>query len=79
MSEQAAHTEKDLATFAGAFDASAPRQGTHPQILAIGAAWGDQTLSEVVTTLAKVQLHRTCVELSSRGYEMRLARVRRPE
>lgn len=63
--------------FAEAFEPSVARQARHPQVLAIGAEWGDGTLSDVVTTLAKVQLHRTCTELSSRGYDVRLARVNR--
>lgn len=77
MQYQAAQTQKDPAPFAESFEPSVARQALHPQVLAIGAERGDRTLAEVVTTLAKVQLHRTCTELSSRGFDVRLARANR--
>jgi uncharacterized protein (TIGR04141 family) len=76
---QTQHTHKDYAIFEAAFEPSVARQGSHPQVLAIGASWGEKTASKIVTTLAKVQLHRTCTELRSRGFELRLARVNRPD
>ena len=77
MQHQAAETQKDADEFCQAFEPSVARQAQHPQVLAIGAEWADSPLSDVVTTLAKVQLHRTCTELSSRGFDVCLARINR--
>lgn len=77
VQHQAAVTQKDPDAFYQAFEPSVARQAQHPQVLAIGADWVDSPLSDVVTRLAKVQLHRTCTELSSRGFDVCLARINR--
>lgn len=77
MRYQSTVTHKDRARFETAFEPDVARQGQHPQVLAIGANWMGRPPSGVVTTLAKVQLHRTLAELASRGFEVRLARVHR--
>jgi uncharacterized protein (TIGR04141 family) len=79
MRYQAQHTQKDCSAFEAAFEPSVARQWSHPQVLAIGASWDEKPASQIVTTLAKVQLHRTCTELRSRDFDLRLARVNRPD
>ncbi len=73
--QQARDTNKDVGRFTQAFDGKFARQAAHPQILAIGAVWENAPLSEAVTALAKVQIHRTCVDLMSRGFDVRLAKI----
>jgi uncharacterized protein (TIGR04141 family) len=79
IAQQADVTDKPAGPFEAAFDPALPRQGSHPQVIAIGAGWAGRPLSEVMTTLAKVQMHRTCMELRSRGFEISVAKIERHE
>jgi uncharacterized protein (TIGR04141 family) len=79
MRQQAKATEKDMARFEPQFQTKYPQNGTHPQVLAIGAPWAGRTMSEAVSTLAKLQLYRAVVDLRGKGYDIQLARVDRPK